>query len=152
MRRALLERTEGITVRLVRLIETLAVDAIRNHTEKMKRLMSRCTKIPDKLFFIFKDFPVFSCNVTARKYRNFVLKSRTNFELKFVRDFRDLSTRHGKRPPSLQPIRSLPYPMPFLCFHCLIHTRISTFFLILSGAQSGIQVHDAFPKSGIYLQ
>ena len=35
MRRALLERTEGITVRLVRLIETLAVDAIRNHTEKI---------------------------------------------------------------------------------------------------------------------
>jgi hypothetical protein len=35
MRRALLERTEGTTVRLVRLIETLAVDAIRNHTEKI---------------------------------------------------------------------------------------------------------------------
>ena len=35
MRRALLERTEGIMVRLVRLIETLAVDAIRNHTEKI---------------------------------------------------------------------------------------------------------------------
>jgi hypothetical protein len=105
--------------------------------------------MPDKLFFIFKDFPVFSYNVTARKYRNFVLKSRTNFELKFVRDFRDLSTRPGKRPPSSQPIRSLPYPMPFLCFHRLIHTRIST---SSSGAQSGIQVHDAFPKSGIYLQ
>jgi hypothetical protein len=30
--------------------------------------------------------------------------------------------------------------MPFLCFHRLIHTRISTFFLILSGAQSGILV------------
>jgi len=35
MRRARLERTEGITVRLVRLIETLAVDALRNHTEKI---------------------------------------------------------------------------------------------------------------------
>jgi AAA+ superfamily predicted ATPase len=35
MRRALLNRTEGITVRLVRLIETLTVNAIRNHAEKI---------------------------------------------------------------------------------------------------------------------
>jgi hypothetical protein len=107
---------------------------------------------PGQALLYFKDFPVFSCNVTARKYRNFVLKAQTNFELKFVRDFRDLGTRPGKRPPSSQLIRSLPYPLPFLCFHRLIHTRISTFFLILSGAQSGIQVHDAFPKSGILVQ
>jgi hypothetical protein len=35
MRRALLERTEGIMVRLVGLIETLAVNAIRKRTEKI---------------------------------------------------------------------------------------------------------------------
>ncbi|WP_157467036.1 hypothetical protein [Edaphobacter aggregans] len=67
---------------------------------------------PGQALLYFQGFPVFSCNVTALKYRNFVLKSRTNFELKFVRDFRDLSTKPGKRPPSSQPIRSLPYPMP----------------------------------------
>jgi hypothetical protein len=35
MRRALLDRTDGVTVRLVRLIEMLAVEAIRNKTEKI---------------------------------------------------------------------------------------------------------------------
>jgi replication-associated recombination protein RarA len=35
MRRALLEHTEGVTVRLVRLIEALAVDAIRSGAEKI---------------------------------------------------------------------------------------------------------------------
>jgi hypothetical protein len=35
MRRALLEHTEGVTVRLVRLIEALAVDAIRFGAEKI---------------------------------------------------------------------------------------------------------------------
>jgi hypothetical protein len=35
MRRALLEHTEAVTVRLVRLIEALAVDAIRFGAEKI---------------------------------------------------------------------------------------------------------------------
>jgi hypothetical protein len=35
MRRLLLERTDGVTVRLVRLIETLAVEAIRSGCERI---------------------------------------------------------------------------------------------------------------------
>jgi hypothetical protein len=35
MRRLLLERTDGVTVRLVRLIETLAVEAIRSGSERI---------------------------------------------------------------------------------------------------------------------
>jgi hypothetical protein len=35
MRRLLLERTDGITVRLVRLIETMAVEAVRSGTERI---------------------------------------------------------------------------------------------------------------------
>jgi hypothetical protein len=35
MRRLLLERTEGVTVRLVRLIENLAVEAIRSVSERI---------------------------------------------------------------------------------------------------------------------
>jgi hypothetical protein len=37
MRRLLLERTDGVTVRLVRLIETLAVEAIRSGSEQINR-------------------------------------------------------------------------------------------------------------------
>lgn len=35
MRRLLLERTDGITVRLVRLIETMAVEAVRSGSERI---------------------------------------------------------------------------------------------------------------------
>jgi hypothetical protein len=37
MRRLLLERTDGVTVRLVRLIETLAVEAIRAGSEQINQ-------------------------------------------------------------------------------------------------------------------
>jgi hypothetical protein len=37
MRRLLLERTDGVTVRLVRLIETLAVEAIRSGSEQINQ-------------------------------------------------------------------------------------------------------------------
>jgi hypothetical protein len=48
--------------------------------------MSRCTQFPESRFFVFNPFPGFECMVVALKPRNFALKPRTKFRLKFVRD------------------------------------------------------------------
>jgi hypothetical protein len=50
------------------------------------QLLSRCTQFPDWRPLAFKDFPVFNCKVIALKSRTFVLKARTMFATKFVRD------------------------------------------------------------------
>jgi hypothetical protein len=75
-----------------------------------RTLLSRCTQFPESRFFVFNLFPGFECMVVALKPRNSVLKPRTKFRLKFVRDlnaktnlshflaavlFRDLSTKHS---------------------------------------------------------
>ena len=71
--------------------------------------MSRCTQFPESRFFVFNPFPGFEYMVVALKPRNFALKPRTKFRLKFVRDLnaktnpsrflaeiliRDLSAKH----------------------------------------------------------
>jgi hypothetical protein len=47
--------------------------------------VSRCTKIPESLLFVFNPFPGFKCILAALKSRT-AHKTRTKFLLKFVRD------------------------------------------------------------------
>ena len=53
-RRLLLDRTEGVTVRIVRLLETLAIDAIRSGKERIDRDSLENLRVPPPLLSMAK--------------------------------------------------------------------------------------------------